>query len=216
MCGRICCTLGPEAVPYACTTVTPKGVVPEWTSSKGTYTSSNYLPSTNVPPTRVQPVLCCTEDNGFILHPMLWGFVPPWHKGEDPTKHGLTTNNARIEGIRESKLYSGSVNKGRRCVVLCDGKCTKSTLFFRAAVMIKSVSGFYEWKSDNVSKQPYLVYASQDGDKKIKAMSECAVDKCYSEEAGWTGPKPLFMAGIYSLWHGEQGQEIFSYSLITR
>ena len=53
---------------------------------------------------------------------MLWGFVPEWHRGAEPTKHGYSTNNARIEGVVESKLYRRAIGRGQRCVVICDGE----------------------------------------------------------------------------------------------
>ena len=34
----------------------------------------------------------------------------------------MTTNNARIETIKESKLYRPSLETNKRCVVICDGK----------------------------------------------------------------------------------------------
>ena len=33
---------------------------------------------------------------------MLWGMVPFWHRGDVPTSHKLTTNNARLEGKKNS------------------------------------------------------------------------------------------------------------------
>ena len=30
---------------------------------------------------------------------MIWGLVPYWHHDSDPKSHGLSTHNARIEGI---------------------------------------------------------------------------------------------------------------------
>ena len=62
------------------------------------------------------------KEADYRVQPMLWGFIPPWHRGEEPTKHGYTTNNARIEGVVESKLYRGAVARGQRCVVICDGE----------------------------------------------------------------------------------------------
>lgn len=56
----------------------------------------------------------------------------------------MTTNNCRIEGIADSKLYKIPLEKGRRCVVLCDG--------------------FYEWKKPSgkdENKQPYFIYFPQ-------------------------------------------------------
>ena len=71
------------------------------------------------------------------MQPMLWGLVPPWHRGPAPTTHGLSTNNCRVEGVAASKLYSPSL-ASRRCVVVCEG--------------------FYEWcKQETGIKQPYLV-----------------------------------------------------------
>lgn len=58
-----------------------------------------------------------------------------------PKKHGLSTNNCRIEGISEKKLYHTPLTKGNRCVVLCDG--------------------FYEWKTNGKNKQPYFIHSPQ-------------------------------------------------------
>ncbi len=55
----------------------------------------------------------------------------------------MTTNNCRIEGLIESKLFKNPLIKGKRCVVLCDG--------------------FYEWKKPKGKgdKQPYMIYFPQ-------------------------------------------------------
>lgn len=55
----------------------------------------------------------------------------------------MTTNNCRIEGLTESKLYKDPLMKGKHCVVLCDG--------------------FYEWKKLEAKgeKQPYFIYFQQ-------------------------------------------------------
>ena len=61
---------------------------------------------------------------------MLWGFVPFWFKGPDPKHTGLTTNNARMEGLETTKLYKPALERNQRCVVVVDGKdlnlCSKS------------------------------------------------------------------------------------------
>ena len=62
------------------------------------------------------------KEADYCLQPMLWGFVPEWHRGAEPTKHGYSTNNARIEGVVESKLYRRAIGRGQRCVVICDGE----------------------------------------------------------------------------------------------
>ena len=61
------------------------------------------------------------SEQNLILETMMWGMIPPWHKSESPKGHGVTTNNARIENIKESKLYRPSLVANKRCVVVCDG-----------------------------------------------------------------------------------------------
>lgn len=75
-------------------------------------------------------------------------------KGE-AKKHGLLTNNCRLEGIQNlsskggSKLYASPLKEGKRCVVLCEG--------------------YYEWqtKKDTKNKQPYYIYAVQKNNVKF-------------------------------------------------
>ena len=57
--------------------------------------------------------------------------------------HRFSTNNARYEGLIQSKLYSKPLNAGNRCVVVCDG--------------------FYEWQTKiKGEKHPYFIYMTQD------------------------------------------------------
>lgn len=86
----------------------------------------------------------------MVLQPMMWGMVPPWFKGSDPKATGLSTNNARLEGIDKAKLYKPCLDQNKRCVVVCDG--------------------FYEWKGIDNSKQPYLIYAKQVNGEKIHEL----------------------------------------------
>ena len=137
MCGRTCCTLNKDVVPLACSTVTPQ--VPKWQEAP---CGGHYEASTNVPPTAYTPVLFQGCDKkisariGNILcsyffeysriyflsgaaeelcvQPMLWGLIPFWHKSMNPTDHKLTTNNARIEGLTESKMYKPLLEKDQR------------------------------------------------------------------------------------------------------
>jgi putative SOS response-associated peptidase YedK len=143
------------------------------------------------------PVKVDAKDE-FVVQPMLWGLVPFWFRGEDPKATKLTTNNARIEGLEQSKLYKPAVEKGQRCVVLADG--------------------FYEWKAgEGKAKQPYLIYGSQAKDVKIEDMAKCTKED-YSEKEGWQGPRLLYMAGLYSVWHqgGDEKKPVYSYTVITR
>jgi len=140
----------------------------------------------------------------YELKSMMWGLVPAWFQGTDPKKTGLTTNNARLENIQESKLYSPHLKAGRRCVVICDG--------------------FYEWKAPKEGqkgggKQPYLLYADQNGSQReLCDAAKCTLKQDVEEDSGeWKGPKVLMMAGIYSIWKGKEGEEpLLSYSIITR
>ena len=59
----------------------------------------------------------------YVVQPMMWGLVPFWHRGSSAKDHGLTTNNARLEGLKESRLYKHAVRHSKRCVIVCDGKC---------------------------------------------------------------------------------------------
>ena len=73
------------------------------------------------------------------------------------------------------------------------------------------MTGFYEWKAPDSKKggpkQPYLVYAAQEEGRDVLAMSECTAENSYSEQNGWIGPKPLFMAAIFSIWHKPEDSE---------
>jgi putative SOS response-associated peptidase YedK len=53
---------------------------------------------------------------------MMWGLVPYWFKGSSAKDHGLTTNNARLERLKESRLYRHALEHDKRCVVVCDGE----------------------------------------------------------------------------------------------
>ena len=110
-----------------------------------------------------------------------------------------------------------------------------------------SVSGFYEWKAlDGELKQPYLIYAHQESDEmsqKVGVVTELNENengsktelnetengsktklnetKISSKSKTCQGPKPLFMAGIFSVWHAmddHRGKKkpIYSYTVITR
>lgn len=121
--------------------------------------------------------------------PALWGIVPRWHKG-DYKKHGLTTNNARIEGIEGSKLYKPCLERGKRCIL--------------------PVEGFYEWQTVNPklksSERPaYFIYLPQGSDVKIEDKST------WSKE----NVNLMFVAGIFDIWHDEHGDSLYSFTIIT-
>jgi len=194
MCGRTACTLTAGNIKRACAYRNANGEQsePDWRDAP---CGNTFKPSSNVPPTAYTPIMFKSKsDEARILQPMMWGIVPPWFKGANPKSHGLSTNNARLENVKDSKLYSGCLTK--RCVVVCDG--------------------FYEWKRDNDVKQPYLIYACQDGHKIEEVLDYSQDPDADINQGEWNGPKLLKMAGLYSVWRGEDGVPVYSYTVLTR
>lgn len=134
------------------------------------------------------------SSNDRVLVPMMWGMIPFWHSSSlDYRKHGLTTNNCRLETMLESKLYKNAFHKGQRCVVLCEG--------------------FYEWQTtDPKATKPseraaYYIYIPQtDG---IKIEDSDSVHKSIENL------KLLKMAGLFDIWTNSHGEQMYSYSIIT-
>lgn len=129
-----------------------------------------------------------------LLVPMLWGMIPFWHSSSmDFRKHGLTTNNCRLETMLESKLYKRAFNKGQRCVVLCEG--------------------FYEWQTTDpkakksAQRAAYYISMPQASGIQIEIADtwRTSVDKL----------RLLRMAGLFDIWTNDKGEQIYSYSIIT-
>lgn len=166
-------------------------------------TGLNYVPSTNIAPQSVTPVIVAgshfeDESEKQLIVPMLWGMIPFWHKG-DHKKHGLSTNNCRLEHLKESKLYKGPFSRGQRCVVLCEG--------------------FYEWqttKSAKPSERPaYYIYMPQDEGLQIHIKSTWQFNVEKDAENKKPKVKLLKLAGLFDVWVDEKGDKIYSYSIIT-
>ncbi len=109
-----------------------------------------------------QGVRAQIEDRIEIL---TWGLVPGWAK--DPSI-GHKMINARAETVDEKPSFRGPF-KNSRCLIIADG--------------------FYEWKREGSSKQPFYI--------KVK-----------DEEV-------MTFAGLWSHWTGADGSEIKSCSIIT-
>ncbi|XP_068155499.1 abasic site processing protein HMCES [Drosophila tropicalis] len=169
---------------------------PEWRAEFNL--GRRYHASYNIAPTDITPVVVSgahfsdDEDQkcSRIVMPMMWGMIPFWHKG-DYRKHGLTTNNCRLEHLMDSKLYRGPFKRGQRCVILCEG--------------------FYEWQTSGPAKKPsereaYLIYVPQKSD-----------DIRIHDKTTWKpdNVKLLRMAGLFDVWEDESGDKIYSYSIIT-
>jgi len=111
----------------------------------------------NVAPT--QPILAIrtTDDGSRQLLPLRWGLVPHWSKGPD---NRYSMINARAESVHEKPAYRSAFRK-RRCLIPAEG--------------------FYEWRSIEGSKQPYLI-RREDGE-------------------------PFTMAGLWETWNDKDGGE---------
>ena len=113
----------------------------------------------NIAPTT--PILAFNQGR-FDLY--RWGLVPAWAKD---VSIGSRMFNARAETVAEKPSFRNAYRR-RRCLV--------------------PASGFYEWRSENGRKQPYL----------------CHIDR------------QLFsMAGIWEHWQDGDGNELQSCAILT-
>lgn len=199
MCGRACCSLDPDTLCCACKYKDANGKQQKLTWAK---TELKYTPSYNMGPQDVLPCVVSgshfNEEKERVLCAMIWGMIPPWHKGDYKKRlDKLSTHNGRLESIQTSKLYSPSLRNRQRCIVVCEG--------------------FYEWKagtSNKSPKQPYYIYATQDKD--IKVDDPTTWNNEFSETDGWKGFKVLKLAGIFGTFETEEGKIIHSCTIITR
>ncbi|XP_015607038.1 embryonic stem cell-specific 5-hydroxymethylcytosine-binding protein isoform X2 [Cephus cinctus] len=196
MCGRTACTLDAETLKCVCgyKDATGRYRKAEWQSRENA--GRDYQLSYNIAPTDV--IACVVAGEHFdteqerVLYPMIWGMIPPYHKG-DYRKHNLSTHNCRVEGMRSSKLYSTPLNKGFRCVVVC--------------------TGYFEWEKTKEPKQPYFFHAPQ---REGVNLTEIHKDSSkWTEKNGWEGVQLLKLAGIFNAWKSDDGHIIYSCTIIT-
>ncbi|MDA1093269.1 MAG: SOS response-associated peptidase [Acidobacteria bacterium] len=91
-------------------------------------------PNYNLAPTEASPVVVVRDDTR-VFESFRWGLVPPWAPSvQAAAKYALI--NARGEQIAETRSYAEPL-RHQRCVV--------------------PLSGFYEWKRDGRTKQPFAV-----------------------------------------------------------
>lgn len=94
----------------------------------------DYVPSYNIAPTQhILAVRVSPKDNQREVVPLYWGLLPSWAKDK---KMAARMINARSETITE-KMTFRSAFKSRRCLIPADG--------------------FYEWKKDGKTKQPFYI-----------------------------------------------------------
>lgn len=127
-------------------------------------TTANYKPSYNVAPMQYVPAVVA-GNNGNRLGELRWGLVPSWSK--DP-KIGSKMINARAETLTEKPAFNRLL-LSRRCIVPADG--------------------FYEWKQDSGTKQPYRIVLRDES--------------------------VFSFAGLYDIWADEDGNKLATCTIIT-
>jgi putative SOS response-associated peptidase YedK len=100
-----------------------------------TMPTPNLRPRYDIAPTTTIDVLRLAEA-GPELVPMRWGLIPGWWK---KTAKEVSTFNARAETVADKPMFR-SAFKRTRCIV--------------------PVSGYYEWRTLERSKQPYFISAA--------------------------------------------------------
>lgn len=121
-------------------------------------------PNYNVAPMHNVPAVIAS-DAGTRLGELRWGLVPFWAKDE---KIGSKMINARAETVSEKPAFKRLL-KSKRCIIPADG--------------------FYEWKKDGTSKQPYRIL-----------MCDGSL---------------ISFAGLYDTWEDPEGKKLSTCTIIT-
>jgi putative SOS response-associated peptidase YedK len=104
-----------------------------WAEYFGTPLPAEFLEEVaigyNIAPTQMIPVV--TKEGWLATR---WGMIAPW-SSEITSK--FATFNARSETIAEKATFRGAWKEGQRCVI--------------------PALGYYEWKKEGESKQPYFI-----------------------------------------------------------
>ena len=119
----------------------------------------NTAPGTDIPVIRRSP------DGLRVLHLLRWGLIPHWAK--DPAI-GARLVNARSESVADKPAFRDAFRR-RRCLVPADG--------------------FYEWKAEGKTRQPYY----------------------FSAASGI----PLALAGLWESWTAPDGAIVRTVCLLT-
>lgn len=121
-------------------------------------------PNYNVAPMHNVPAVVA-RDQGNHLGELRWGLVPFWAKDD---KIGSKMINARAETVAEKPAFK-KLLKSKRCIIPADG--------------------FYEWKKDGTSKQPYRIL-----------MTDGSI---------------FSLAGLYDTWEDPAGKKVSTCTIIT-
>jgi putative SOS response-associated peptidase YedK len=125
----------------------------------------DWSPRYNIAPTQPVPVVRQTPKAGRELSMLRWGLIPSW--ATDPS-HAFKTINARSETVTTTASFSEPF-RSQRCLIPADG--------------------FYEWKRNGKTKQPYCFEV---GDGQVFAL-----------------------AGLWDSWIDPKGEVIQTCTILT-
>ena len=124
-------------------------------------------PRFNIAPTQLVPVVrLLSGREGRRLDLLRWGLVPSWAK--DPAI-GSKLINARVESVADKPAFRTAFD-ARRCLVVVDG--------------------FYEWRREGRTKQPFHL-RSESGEL-------------------------LVMAGLWDRWTSPDGEVVETFTIVTK
>lgn len=116
----------------------------------------NFPPRWNIAPTQPIAIIRLNEKRTREFALARWGFIPSWAKKDYLEKAGgRPLINARGETAAEKPTFR-SAFKRRRCLVPADG--------------------FYEWRTENGARQPYLIRPAAGGLFAFAGLWETAHD----------------------------------------
>lgn len=122
-------------------------------------------PRFNVAPTQDVLAVRLTPDGKRAFARLRWGLIPSW--AHDPSI-GNKLLNARSETVAEKPSFRDAFRK-RRCLIPADG--------------------FFEWKTEDGTKQPYFIHKP--------------------------GRAPFAFAGLWESWESEDGTPVETCTIIT-
>lgn len=116
----------------------------------------NFPPRWNIAPTQPIALVRADEKRAREFALARWGFIPSWAKKDYFEKVGTKPLiNARGETVAEKPTFRNAF-KRRRCLIPADG--------------------FYEWRTEDGARQPYLIRPVEDGLFAFGGIWETAVD----------------------------------------
>ena len=123
------------------------------------------VPRYNIAPSQPVPIVIRTGEGEREIAEMVWGLVPNWAWDPAAVGHAI---NARAETL-EDRLTFRDPFLYHRCLV--------------------PASGFYEWRKEGKSREPYYIHRKDD--------------------------EVMAIAGLYDIWRGAGAEELRSFVIVT-